>query len=181
MLEQHQVDELIYLQDLVFESARWRISEDDESGLSPIETEVRERLNALQQALNEEGPETLQESDYRDLEIAHLNEHLEKPDTGCTVLPPFPPWGSQQEAKVASRKIKINYRGRLMRLPAYMLEQTPCKSSHTGYSWKVKDEYVAEADAKLKLLDAPLRVNEPAVDKLSDELWTEHENAAGDV
>lgn len=158
MLEQHQVDELIYLQDLVFESARWRISEDDE--LSPIEREVRERLNKLQEALNGEGPETLQESDYRDLEIAHLNEHLEKPE---------------------NRKIKINYKGRLMRLPAYMLEQTPCKSSHTGYSWAVKEEYRSEADAKLKLLDAPLRANEPVVDKLSDELWTEHENAAGGV
>jgi hypothetical protein len=162
-MTEEQKTELIYLQDLVFESARWRISEDDD--LSPIEREVRDRLDKLQAAMNGEEP-----------------AEGPVPDSGCTVLPAFPPWGSQiPETKAGDRKIKINYRGRLMRLPAYMLEKTPCKSSHTGYSWKVKDEYVAEADAKMKLLDAPLRVNEPAVDKLSDELWTEHENAAGDV
>lgn len=151
-MTEEQKTELIYLQDLVFESARWRISQDDEEGLSPIESEVRDRLQRLQAALTDEGPETLQESDYRDLEIAHLNEHLEN-------------W-----------KIKINYNGRPLRLPRYMLEQVPCKSSHTGYSWKVKGEYVAEADAKVEQLDSS-RIAEKPIDKLGDELWSEHEHS----
>lgn len=155
---EEQKTELIYLQDLVFESARWRISEDDD--LSPIEREVRSRLDTLQAALNGEEPETEKPWYVRDLEAARLNEHLDKS---------------------ANRKVKINYNGRAIRMPVYMLEQQPCKSSHTGYSWVVKDEYRSEADAKLKLLDAPLRANEEVTDKLSDEFWAEHENAAGAV
>ena len=162
MTEEQKI-EYIYLSDLVFESARWRISEDDE--LSPIEREVRDRLDKLQAAMNGEEP----------AEVA-------APDTGCTVLPAFPQWGCQQESdcrdpdKAGNRKIKMTYHGRIVRLPAYMLEQVPCKTSHTGYSWAVKDEYVAEADAKVEQLDSA-RIAEKPVDKLSDELWREHENS----
>lgn len=149
--------ELVYLQDLVFESARWRISEDDE--LSPIEREVRDRLDRLQEALTGEEP-----------------AEGPVPDTGCTVLPAFPTWGCQvPETKAGDRKIKMNYNGRIVRLPAYMLEQVPCKASHTGYKWEVKDEYKAEADAKVEQLDG--QKNEKPIDKLSDELWSEHENS----
>ena len=155
--------ELIYLQDLVFESARWRISEDDE--LSPIEREVRDRLDRLQAAMNGEE-----------------QAEVTVPDTGCTVLPAFPQWGCQPEAKVDSgdltrlnEKIKINYKGRILRLPKYMLEKEPCKASHTGYKWVVSHDYEAEADAKVEQLDG--QKNEKPIDKLSDELWREHENS----
>ena len=156
-MTEEQKTELIYLQDLVFESARWRISEDDE--LSPIEREVRDRLDKLQAAMNGEEP-----------------AEDPVPDTGCTVLPAFPSWGCQTpETMAGDRKIKMNYNGRIVRLPAYMLEQVPCKASHTGYRWKVKDEYMAEADAKVAQLDGPK--TEKPIDKLSDELWSEHENS----
>lgn len=163
-MTEEQKTELIYLQDLVFESAKWRISEDDESGLSPIETEVRDRLNKLQQALNGEEP-----------------AEVPDPDTGCTVLPAFPQWGCQPEAKVETEreqqaKVKINHNGRILRLPRYMLEKVPCKASHTGYQWKVKEEYLAEADAKVEQLDSA-RIAEKPVDKLGDELWNAHENS----
>jgi hypothetical protein len=134
-MTEEQKTELVYLQELVLESTRWRISEDDD--LSPIEREVRDRMDRLQEALTGNSAETIQEEDYRALEAARLNEHLEKADTGC-----------QQESKV-----KLTYNGRLLRLPRYMLEQVHCKNSHTGYKWVVKDEYRAEADAKVEQLD----------------------------
>jgi hypothetical protein len=148
-MTEEQKTELVYLQDLVFESARWRISEDDD--LSPIEREVRDRLDKLQAAMNGEEP-----------------AEGPVPDTGCAVLPAFPPWGSQiPETTAGDRKIKMNYNGRIVRLPAYMLEQVPCRASHTGYSWAVKEEYRAEADAKVEQLDSMAR--------------TRHGNAAGGV
>lgn len=145
-MTEEQKTELVYLQELVLESTRWRISEDDD--LSPIEREVRDRMDRLQEALTGNSTETLQEEDYRALEAARLNEHLEKADTDCQVLPAFPQWGCPQESKV-----KLTYNGRLLRLPRYMLEQVPCKASHTGYKWAVKEEYRAEADAKVEQLD----------------------------
>lgn len=140
--------ELIYLQELVFESARWRISQDDEEGLSPIEHEVRDRLKRLQAALTGEEPDQVQECD------SPVEIDLDK---------------------TLSEKIKINYKGRILRLPKYMLEKEPCKASHTGYKWVVSHDYEAEADAKVEQLDG--QKTEKPIDKLSDELWSEHENS----
>lgn len=141
-----QVTELLYLQDLVFESARWRISEDDD--LSPIEREVRDRLDRLQAALTGEEPDQVQECD------SPLEVDLDK---------------------TLNEKIKLNYKGRILRLPKYMLEKEPCKASHTGYKWVVSHDYEAEADAKVEQLDG--QKTEKPIDKLSDELWSEHEHS----
>lgn len=148
MTEEQKI-EYIYLNDLVFESARWRISEDDESGLSPIEREVRDRLDRLQEALTGDEPEQVQECD------SPVEVDLDK---------------------TLNEKIKINYKGRVLRLPKYMLEKEPCKASHTGYKWVVSHDYEAEADAKVEQLDGA-RIAEKPVDKLGDELWKEHENS----
>ena len=147
-MTEEQKTELIYLQDLVFESARWRISQDDEEGLSPIEHEVRDRLDRLQAALTGEEPDQVQECDIP------VEVDLDK----------------------MTEKIKINYKGRVLRLPKYMLEKEPCKASHTGYKWVVSHEYEAEADAKVERLDSA-RIAEKPIDKLGDELWSEHENS----
>ena len=140
-MTEQEIDELIYLQDLVFESAKWRISEDDQCS-SPIECEVRARLDKLQQALRGKQDEA--------------------------AAPEFDP----EWTKAAQSKVKLNYKGRILRLPRYMLEQRPCKQSHTGYQWCVREEYEAEADAKVEQLDGA-----KSIDKLSDELWAEHENS----
>lgn len=149
-------EELAYLSGLCLEASAWRLSEGDER--DPLRIEVESRIKKLT-----ESPDTTQEPPevevsfpkevVQAMEAARLNEHLEKADTGCQVLPAFPQWGSQQETKVAPDKIKLTYNGRLLRLPRYMLEQVPCKNSHTGYKWEVKDEYRAEADAKVEQLD----------------------------
>jgi hypothetical protein len=143
-MTEQEIDELIYLQDLVFESAKWRISEDDPCGC--IEREVRDRLDKLQQALRGKQDEA--------------------------AVPEFDP----EWTKSAQSKVKLNYKGRILRLPRYMLEQRPCKQSHTGYQWCVREEYEAEADAKVEQLNGA-RIGEKSIDKLSDELWAEHENS----
>ena len=131
-------EELAYLAQLCCESSAWRLSEGDER--DPIRIEVESRIKKLT-----ESPDSTQEPP--EVEVSFPK------DVGCQVLPAFPQWGCQQETKVVPDKIKLTYNGRLLRLPRYMLEQVPCKNSHTGYKWEVKDEYRAEADAKVEQLD----------------------------
>lgn len=149
-------EELAYLSGLCLEASAWRLSEGDER--DPLRIEVESRIKKLTESPDstQEPPEvevSFPNDVVQAMEAARLNEHLGKTDTGCQVLPAFPQWGCQQETKVAPDKIKLTYNGRLLRLPRYMLEQVPCKNSHTGYKWEVKDEYRAEADAKVEQLD----------------------------
>lgn len=144
-------EELAYLSGLCLEASAWRLSEGDER--DPLRIEVESRIKKLTESPDstQEPPEievSLPNDVVQAMEAARLNEHLGKTDTGCQVLPAFPQWGCPQESKV-----KLTYNGRLLRLPRYMLEQVPCKNSHTGYKWEVKDEYRAEADAKVEQLD----------------------------
>lgn len=82
-------EERLYLETLLLESSRWRISEDDP--YSPIEREILDRLrrlndidtvddNGYAQSEVPDNPvdEPLTTADYQALEAQHLEDHLEK-------------------------------------------------------------------------------------------------------
>ena len=144
-----QKSELFYLLDLLFESARWKVSEDDP--YSAIECEVRDRIDRLQGIL-QGRPEPKDD-------IERSREQFRRASIGIPEMPmPTAPTEGRVKVQVAPGVYK--------RLPVFMLTQEPCRWSRTGYTWKVKPEYQAEVDAK---------PSEPEPDKLGDEFWSDHE------
>lgn len=65
--------------------------------------------------------------------------------------------------KYEDNSVRVMVDGKKVRMKRELCVQVPCKTSPTGYKWMPKDS---------------VQDNEPEVDKLSDELWAEHEQGA---
>ena len=65
--------------------------------------------------------------------------------------------------KYEDSSVRVMVDGKKVRMKRELCVRVPCKTSPTGYKWMPKDS---------------VQDNEPEVDKLSDELWTEHEQGA---
>lgn len=66
--------------------------------------------------------------------------------------------------KYEDNSVRVTVDGKKVRMKRELCVQVPCKTSPTGYKWMLKDSSVQDS--------------QPEVDKLSDELWAEHEQEA---
>lgn len=143
-------EERLYLETLLLESARWRISEDDV--YSPIEREIMDRLRRLN-GINTEDEngyvqsnlpaedEALTGADYQALEAAKLNEHLSNK--------------AKTKRKWASKRVRVVIDGK----PTWKLRSDCHKEVMPG--WVTKMHWVWNgSDAKQEQCDA---------------MWAEHE------
>lgn len=62
--------------------------------------------------------------------------------------------------KYEENSVRVMVDGKKIRMKRELCVQVPCKNSPTGYKWMPKDS---------------VQDNQPEVDKLSDELWANHE------
>ena len=62
--------------------------------------------------------------------------------------------------KYEDSSVRVMVDGKKVRMKRELCVRVPCKTSPTGYKWMPKDS---------------VQDNEPEVDKLSDELWANHE------
>jgi len=62
--------------------------------------------------------------------------------------------------KYEDNSVRVMVDGKKVRMKRELCVQVPCKTSPTGYKWVPKDS---------------VQDNNPEVDKLSDELWANHE------
>lgn len=152
-------EERLYLETLLLESARWRITEDDV--YSPIEREIMDRLRRLNgiDTEDENGyvqsnlpaeEEALTGSDYQALEAAKLNDHLSSKDNA--------------KRKWASNRVRVVIDGK--------------------HTWKLKSDCHKEVmpGCKTKMhwvWNGPAGDEEPDVDKKKqvEAMWEEHERA----
>jgi len=158
-------EEILYLTDLLLESARW--TRDPEEAYCNIELEIRDRLRRLngidtidENGLAQGNPKTvikpgqfvekveepLSEDDFKALEAARLNEHLAN--------------RNKSKRKWAKNRVRVVIDGK----PTWKLRSECHKEVMPG--WNTKLHWV---------WDGPSGDEEPAVDKLGDELWNEHE------
>lgn len=155
-------EERLYLETLLLESSRWRISEDDP--YSPIEREILDRLRRLNgiETIDENGyaqsevpdnpvDEPLTTADYQALEAQHLEDHLEKKRAQ----------NRKAKEKWKKDKVRVVLNGRPVWKPlaeCRKVPRWPDKPGTTGWKW----EWVGPQE----------------VDKLGDELWKDHENSS---
>lgn len=143
-------EERLYLETLLLESARWRISEDDV--YSPIEREIMDRLRRLN-GINTEDEngyvqsnlpaedEALTNEDFKVLEVAKLNENLSNKE--------------KTKRKWASKRVRVVIDGK----PTWKLRSECHKEVMTG--WQTKMHWVWNGpDGKQEQCDA---------------MWAEHE------
>lgn len=155
-------EERLYLETLLLESSRWRISEDDP--YSPIEREILDRLRRLNgiETIDDNGyaqsevpdnpvDEPLTTADYQTLEAQHLEDHLEKKRAQ----------NRKAKEKWKKDKVRVVMDGRPIWKPlaeCRRVPRWPDKPGTTGWKWEW--------------------VGSPEVDKLGDELWKDHENSS---
>lgn len=114
-----QKEELTYLVDLLKESSKWRLSENDER--DPIRIEVEQRLDKLL---------------GRNVDTVNGREQ--------SVAAPS---ATAQAASTRKRKkapsdymIRIKVDGKFKRFPREMCDKVPCVHSTTGYKWILKSQ-----------------------------------------
>lgn len=130
-------EERLYLETLLLESARWRISEDDT--YSPIEREILDRLRRLN------GVETVDENGLAQSEIPE-----QKQETN-------PNYWTVAKRNYTKTRVRVRIGDKNVWKP-----RSECRKEVMP-GWKTKMHWVW------------LGENSPTVDKLSDELWQEHE------
>lgn len=106
-----------------------------------------EVLSRLERLKAEAASELLNKTDYQALEAVKLNEHLSK-------------------KKYEDNSVRVMVDGKKVRMKRELCVQVPCKTSPTGYKWVLKDSVQDSKSEADKLSN---------VDKLSDELWEDHE------
>lgn len=156
-------EEREYLIDLLFESTRWKVDQDEV--LNGLELEVRDRLRRLsgvntvdQTGLCQSNPpdnlpaedEALTNEDFKALEAARLNEHLASPEKVEKA------WQKQWKWKMDKVRVKID--GKIVWKPKVECVQEPRDNRRGGPKWQWK--WIGPATT---------------TDKLSDELWQNHE------
>lgn len=152
-------EELTYLFGILSEASKWTASADDNRDL--VRMEVEERIHNLingvvpepdengliQSTIHPDVNPVITEDEYKALEEAtKLNEHLSSKE--------------KTKRKWASKRVRVVIDGK----PTWKLRSDCHKEVMPG--WQTKMHWVwngTDAD------------KEPAVDKLGDELWNEHE------
>lgn len=153
-------EERLYLETLLLESSRWRITEDDP--YSPIEREILDRLRRLNgiETIDENGyaqsdipdnpvDEPLTTADYQALEAQKLNDYIEKKRAQ----------NRKAKEKWKKDKVRVVLGGKMVWKPLAECVQEPRwpdKPGSTAFHWVWKGP-------------------QKEVDKLSDELWAQHE------
>jgi hypothetical protein len=158
-MTQEQKTELEYLLNVILEASKWKI----EDGQDAIRLEIESRIDTIlssEATAGTDEPEVssvLTEDDYKALEAARLSEHLASPN-------------KVREAKERWKKgrVRVMVDGK----PAWKKIEECVKQKcfpdipdSTKWRWVWKGEQQEEPVAE---------VSQP-VDKLSDELWAEHE------
>lgn len=152
-------EERLYLETLLLESSRWRITEDDP--YSPIEREIMDRLRRLNgiETIDDNGyaqsdvpdnpvDEPLTTADYQALEAQKLNDYIEKKRAQ----------NRKAKEKWKKDKIRVFMDGKYVWKPRAECVKQPRDNSNGGSLWKW--EWVGPGQE---------------VDKLGDELWAQHE------
>ena len=142
-------EERIYLTNLLIDATAWQISEGETR--SGIELECIDRLRKLNNmptidVVGKPSDEVLNDDDYKTLEAARLSEHLAN--------------RNKSKRKWAKNRVRVVIDGK----PTWKLRSECHKEVMPG--WTTKLHWV---------WDGPSGDKEPAVDKLGDELWNEHE------
>lgn len=115
-----ETEERLYLENLLLESARWRMTEDDP--YSPIEREIMSRLEHLNGVESGEPEQSVVERGLARAEAKKAKAiRVEKPNT---IRVKFPD-------------------GSMHRVPVVDLLQEPYLQSPTGMHWVIKDERLA--------------------------------------
>lgn len=142
-------EERIYLTNLLIDATAWQISEGETRG--PIELECIDRLRKLNNmpsidVVGKPSDEVLNDDDYKALEAARQEEYLAN--------------RNKSKRKWAKNRVRVVIDGK----PTWKLRSECRKEVMPG--WTTKLHWV---------WDGPDADKEPAVDKLGDELWNEHE------
>ena len=113
-------EERLYLENLLLESARWRMTEDDP--YSPIEREIMSRLEQLNGVESGEPEQSVVERGLARAEAKKATViRVEKPST-----------------------IRVKFQdGSMHRVPVVDLLQEPYLQSPTGMHWVIKDDRLA--------------------------------------
>lgn len=112
-----QKEELTYLVDLLKESSKWRLSENDER--DPIRIEVEQRLDKL---------------------LGRNVDTVNGREQSVTMPSATAPAPSTRKRKKAPSDylIRVKVDGKFKRFPREMCDQVPCVHSTTGYKWVLK-------------------------------------------
>lgn len=162
-------EEILYLTDLLLESARW--TRDPDEAYCNIELEIRDRLRRLngidtidENGLAQGNPKTvtkpgqfvekveepLNEDDFKELEAARLNEHLASPEKV---------WKAKERWK--ADKVRCNENGHIVWRKRCECIQQPRDNSKGGPAWMWKWMGPATTTDVKKAQE--------------DQMWAEHE------
>lgn len=114
-----QKEELTYLVDLLKESSKWRLSENDER--DPIRIEVEQRLDKL---------------------LGRNVDTVNGREQSVTMPSASAPAASTRKRKKAPSDymVRIKVDGKFKRFPREMCDKVPCAHSTTGYKWVLKPQ-----------------------------------------
>jgi len=146
-------EERIYLTNLLIDATAWQISEGETR--SGIELECIDRLRKLNNmpsidVVGKPSDEVLNENDYKALEAQKLEDYIAEKRANR----------SKSKRKWSKNRVRVVIDGK----PTWKLRSECRKEVMPG--WTTKLHWV---------WDGPSGDEEPAVDKLGDELWNEHE------
>lgn len=145
-------EERLYLEELLFESTLWRGVEQD-SPYSPIELEIRSRLHRLSSADEvqvQADPTPEQDIVIQAIEASRMNEHLEEKKKQKQYTEAKKEWGRD--------RVRVFIDGKPVWKPREFCCKVKRDNSKGGLPWTWK--FVGPQD----------------IDKLSDELWKDHED-----
>ena len=159
--------EKAYLLDLLFEAARYRDVPMD-SPYSAIELEIRDRIQRLtrvevhtdEKPETHVEPETLEPDDYRALEAAYLNEHLER------AIARKKKQSIEAKASWKQRNVRVKVNGKTVWKPREQCRQVPRDNSRGGLPWMWK--WVGENSSTVA-------ENSTTKDAQCEAMWAEHE------
>lgn len=118
-----QKEELTYLVDLLKESSKWRLSENDER--DPIRIEVEQRLDKLL---------------GRNVDTVNGREQSVAAPSATA-----PSTSTRKRKKAPSDyMVRIKVDGKFKRFPREMCDKVPCVHSTTGYKWVLKQPQPSE-------------------------------------
>ena len=171
-MTQEQKTELEYLIDLLREASKWNTDPGDDALRLEVDLRINNILNGetttdaepdKPKTVTKPGEfvdkveEPLNEDDYRVLEAAKLNEHLNE-----HIASPEKMWQKQWKWKMD--KVRVNIDGKIVWKPKDQCTREPRDNSHGGPKW----HWVWNGPDDTK--------DQKDVNKLSDELWEAHEN-----
>lgn len=159
-------EERAYLLNLLFESARWRVDADDP--MCAIELEIRDRIQRLTRVevhMDVEPeihiePESTVPDDYKALEAAYLNEHLER-----AIEKKKKKQSVEAKSRWKDERVRIFINGKPVWKKRSECRQVPRDNSRGGLSWTWK--WVGENSATVD-------ENLPTKDEQCEAMWAEH-------